>query len=332
MFNVSFPRLGLEFEINRVAFSIGGTFDIYWYAIFIVSGVLLALLYAKLNAKRFNVDMDSLLNCFIVGVITAIIGARLYYVAFSWDAFASNPMRIFNLRDGGLAIYGGIIGALLGGLITAKVQKMKLLPLLDLTMICFLIGQAVGRWGNFMNQEAFGTPTDSLFGMASEATANVAVHPCFLYESVWCALGVLLLHIFSKKWQRYYGQVTFLYMIWYGLERAVVEGLRTDSLYLPFTIGDYQPRVSQLVSIALVVAGIVLLVVFSKNGRLKQPVTVCADTKQETESETEDSENTNNKEQTIDDAQNDVQVEENLEEDKLVENNTESTKREADNV
>ena len=263
MFHVSFPGLGLDFNINRVAFTIGGI-EIYWYALCIVSGVLLALLYAKFNAKRFDVDNDKLLNCFIVGVITAILGARLYYVVFKWDYFMSDPARIFNIRDGGLAIYGGIIGALLGGLITAKVQKMRLLGLLDLTMIGFLIGQSVGRWGNFMNQEAFGVETDSLFRMVSEGTGSVAVHPCFLYESVWCALGVLFLHIFSKKWQKYYGQISFLYMIWYGAERAVVEGLRTDSLYLPFNIGSYQPRVSQLVSLALVITGIVLLIVFRK--------------------------------------------------------------------
>ena len=274
MFNVSFPGLGLEFQIDRVAFSIFG-FDIYWYALCITSGLLLALLYAHFNAKRFMVDEDKLINCFIVGVITAIVGARLYYVAFSWEEFASNPMRIFNFRDGGIAIYGAIIGALLGGLITAKIQKMKLLPLLDLTMIGFLIGQSVGRWGNFMNQEAFGCETDSLFRMVSEGTGGVAVHPCFLYESVWCALGVLLLHIFSKKYQKYFGQVTFLYMVWYGLERAVVEGLRTDSLYLPFTIGDYQPRVSQLLSVAIVIAGVVLLIVFrNKNDKINQKISV----------------------------------------------------------
>lgn len=263
MFHVSFPGLGLEFDINRVAFSIAG-FEIYWYALCIVSGVALALLYAKFNAKRFNVDMDSLLNCFIVGVITAIIGARLYYVLFRWETFSGDILKIINLRDGGLAIYGGIIGALLGGLITAKVQKMKLLPLTDLAMIGFLIGQACGRWGNFMNQEAFGVETDSLFRMASEGTGGVAVHPCFLYESLWCALGVLLLHIFSVKWQKYYGQVTFLYMVWYGIERFFVEGLRTDSLYLPFEVFGAQVRVSQALSLALVIAGVVLLIVFRK--------------------------------------------------------------------
>ena len=281
MFNVSFPGLGLQFQINRVAFSIGGVFDIYWYALFITTGVVLALLYAYFNAKRFDVDFDKLLNCFIVGVITAILGARIYYVAFRWDYFSQYPSQILNIRDGGIAIYGAIIGALIGGLIVARVQKMKLLPVLDLTMICFLIGQALGRWGNFMNQEAFGTQTDSLFRMVSEGTGGVAVHPCFLYESVWCALGVLVLHIFSKKWQKYYGQLSLLYMVWYGVERTFVEGLRTDSLYLPFTIGAYQPRVSQILSVVLVVVGIVLLIVLrNRNDKI-----LCKDIVEETNSQ-----------------------------------------------
>ena len=276
MFNVSFPGLGLEFTINRVAFSIGG-FDIYWYALCIASGVILALFYAYFNAKRFFVDVDKLINCFIVGMITAILGARIYYVAFKWDYFSQNPSDILNIRDGGIAIYGAIIGALLGGLTVAKIQKMKLLPVLDLAMICFLIGQAVGRWGNFMNQEAYGVETDSLFRMLSEGTNNVAVHPCFLYESVWCALGVLVLHIFSKKWQKYFGQVSLLYMVWYGLERTFVEGLRTDSLYLPFMIGNYQPRVSQVLSFALVIAGIVMLIVFrNKDDHIRETVDVAS--------------------------------------------------------
>ena len=272
MFHVSFPGLGLEFDINRVAFSIG-SFSIYWYAICIASGVVLALLYAYFNAKRFDVNLDKLINCFIVGMITAIVGARLYYVAFRWEYFSQNPMDILNIRDGGIAIYGAIIGGLLGGLIVAKIQKMKLLPVLDLAMICFLIGQAVGRWGNFMNQEAYGTQTDSLFRMVSEGTNGVAVHPCFLYESVWCALGVLVLHMFSKKWQKYYGQVALLYMVWYGIERTFVEGLRTDSLYLPFMIGNYQPRVSQVLSLVIVIAGIVMLIIFrKKNDHIRDKV------------------------------------------------------------
>ena len=274
MYNVSFPGLGIELEINRVAFSIGG-FAIYWYAILITTGVLLALLYAHFNCKRFCCEMDKVLNCFIVGLITAVIGARLYYVAFSWENYASDPISILYIRDGGIAIYGAIIGGLAGGLVVAKIQKMRLLPLVDMALICFLIGQAVGRWGNFMNQEAYGSPTDSLFRMVSEGTNGVAVHPCFLYESVWCALGVLVLHIFSKKWQRYYGQVSFLYMVWYGFERMIVEGLRTDSLYMPFEIFGQQIRVSQMLSFALVITGAVLLIVFRKrDDHIRDKITV----------------------------------------------------------
>lgn len=280
MFNVSFPGLGIELDINRVAFTIFGV-EIYWYAICITTGVVLALLYANFNAKRFDCDMDKVLNCFIVGMITAILGARLYYVAFEWHYFSKNPSQILNIRDGGIAIYGAIIGALIGGLVVAKIQKMRLLPLVDMAMICFLIGQAVGRWGNFMNQEAYGIPTDSLFRMVSEGTDNVAVHPCFLYESVWCALGVLVLHIFSKKWQRYYGQVSFLYMVWYGAERMVVEELRTDSLYFLKSVLGETVRVSQVLSGVLVVAGIVLLIVFRKrDDNLRQKVTVTEDKKE----------------------------------------------------
>ena len=264
MFHVSFPGLGInDLPINRTAFSIG-SFNVYWYGILIASGLLLAVLYAYFNAKRYDVNRDKLFNCVIVGIITAIIGARMFYVAFRWSDFASNPIKILDIRDGGLAIYGGIIGALIGGLLIAKIQKQKFLPILDLTMTGFFIGQAIGRWGNFFNQEAFGTQTDSVFRMISENTVIdgkvVPVHPCFLYESVWCALGFLLLFIVNRRFQRYHGQVFYLYLVWYGLERMIVEGLRTDSLYLPFRLFGYDIRVSQAISAVLVILGIILLI------------------------------------------------------------------------
>ena len=131
-------------------------------------------------------------------------------------------------------------------------------------MTSFLIGQAIGRWGNFFNQEAFGTPTDNVFRMVSENTGGVGVHPCFLYESVWCALGFLFLFIFNRKFQKYHGQVFYLYLAWYGLERTVVEGLRTDSLYLPFQVFGCDIRVSQALSAVLVIVGIILLIVNRK--------------------------------------------------------------------
>ena len=269
MFHVSFPGLGIEnLPVNRTAFTIG-SFSVYWYGILIAIGLLFAMLYAYFNAHRYDVDRNKLVDCVIVGIITSIIGARLYYVAFKWDYFSANPAKIIDIRDGGIAIYGAIIGALVGGLIVAKIKKQKFMPILDITMTGFLIGQAIGRWGNFFNQEAYGCETDSLFRMISENTIidgkNVAVHPCFLYESVWCALGFLLLFIVNRKFQKYHGQVFYLYLVWYGLERMVVEGLRTDSLYLPFQVFGYDIRVSQALSAVLVIVGIVLLVINRNN-------------------------------------------------------------------
>ncbi len=259
---VTFPKLGLEFFVNSTAFSIG-TFEVKWYGIIIAAGLLLAVLYAMKRAPYFGVDTDKLLDAVIVGVICAVVGARLYYVAFTWDYFKDDPLRIItDFHEGGLAIYGGIIGGLLGGGLVAWKKKINVLACLDLASLGFLIGQGMGRWGNFMNQEAFGTPTDLPWGMVSANTGGVAVHPCFLYESLWCLLGFVLLHFFSKKLQSYKGQIFFMYLVWYGFERMLVEGLRTDSLYLPFSIFGFTPRVSQVLSAIIVIAGIILLVIF----------------------------------------------------------------------
>lgn len=263
MYNVSFPGMGLEFTVDPIAFSIGD-FKVYWYGIIIASGMILAMFYAYFNAIRFGVDKNKLVDCVIVGVVTAIIGARLYYVAFQWDSYKDDLSQIFNIKSGGLAIYGGIIGALIGGIIVAKIKKQNILNLLDVAMLGFLIGQGIGRWGNFTNQEAFGTPTDLPWGMLSENTNGVTVHPCFLYESIWCLLGFLLLHLFSKKMQRYPGQIFYLYLVWYGFERMIVEGLRTDSLYMTFSIFGYTPRVSQVLSAVIMIIGIVMLIINKK--------------------------------------------------------------------
>lgn len=263
MHQVSFPKLGLEFEINEVALSLGN-FEIRWYALIIAAGFLLAFLYASKRARYFGVDVDGLFDCAIVGFFTAIIGARLYYVIFEWANYKDNLISILYIHEGGLAIYGGIIGALLGGCITAKIRKVNIPGLLDLVALGFLLGQGMGRWGNFMNQEAFGTPTDLPWGMLSDTTFGETVHPCFLYESLWCLLGFVLLHFYSKKFQHYRGEIGILYLIWYGSERMLVEGLRTDSLYLPFSVFGFTPRVSQILSMALVIAGVILLIIFRK--------------------------------------------------------------------
>lgn len=259
---VTFPKLGLDFFINSTAFSIG-SFEVKWYGVIIATGLMLAVLYGMKRAAYFGVDPDKLLDAIIVGVVCAVVGARLYYVAFTWDYFKDDPIRIItDFHEGGLAIYGGIIGGLLGGGIVAKIKKINVFACLDLAALGFLIGQGIGRWGNFTNQEAFGTPTDLPWGMISANTGNIAVHPCFLYESLWCLLGFVLLHFFSKKFVKYKGQIFLMYLVWYGLERTFVEGLRTDSLYLPFSIFGYTPRVSQLLSALLVVAGVLLLIIF----------------------------------------------------------------------
>lgn len=262
-YNVSFPGLGLDFTINSVAFTVG-SYPIYWYGIIIASGLLLAVLYAWRSSPRYNVDFNKLVNCILVGIITGIVGARLYFCFFQWDYYGKNPIEILYINNGGLAIYGGIIGALAGGLTVAKIQKMKIMPILDIAMMGFLLGQGIGRWGNFMNQEAFGTPTNLPWRMVSEGTGMVGVHPCFLYESLWCLLSFVLLHFYGKYRQKYSGQIFFSYLVWYGFERMFVEGLRTDSLYLPFQLFGMDIRVSQVLSFAIFVTGLVMLIINRK--------------------------------------------------------------------
>ncbi len=259
IYHVRFPNLGWSFTINRVALQFGD-FKIYWYGVIIMLGMMLAVLYAYKSAKRYNVDRNKLFNCVFVGLITGIIGARLYFCIFRWDYYSKHLNEIFAIHEGGLAIYGGIIGALLGGLIVAKIQKMKFMPILDISMMGFLLGQGIGRWGNFMNQEAYGTPTNLPWAMMSEGTGGEMVHPCFLYESLWCLLGFVLIHFYSKYRQRYAGQVFYIYLVWYGFERMIVEGLRTDSLYLPFRVFGMDIRVSQVLSALLLIIGAVLLI------------------------------------------------------------------------
>ena len=258
---VRFPGLGLDFEINNVAFSIFG-FDIYWYALIIVTGLVLAVLYAMRRSERFGLDRDDMLDVIIVGFICSIIGARLYYIIF-YDHKFDSFWDAVNLRDGGIAIYGAVIGAFLGGGLMCRKKKMSAPAMFDAAGLGFLIGQGIGRWGNFANQEAFGTPTDLPWGMQSANTGNVPVHPCFLYESLWCLIGFAVLHFLSKKWYKFRGQYFLLYLLWYGLGRAWIEGLRTDSLWLvPGVI-----RVSQLLAVLCVVVTIPLLVLGLK-GRI----------------------------------------------------------------
>lgn len=265
--SISFPKLGLEFNVNTTAFSIG-SFSVQWYGIIIACGFMLAILYGYAMAKKMNIDRDRFFDGIIVGLICGVIGARLYYCIFyPGDKYIDNPLEILNIKEGGLAIYGGIIGGLLGGGITCKLRKLKVAACIDTAVVGFTIGQCIGRWGNFINQEAFGGATSLPWGMQSDATEKVVVgpvHPCFLYESLWMLLGFILLHLFTRYKRRYDGQTTLMYMLWYGIGRFFIEGLRTDSLTVP----GLDIRVSQLISAAIVVASVVLLIVFRKRTTL----------------------------------------------------------------
>ncbi len=259
--SISFPKLGFEFNVNTTAFSIG-SFSVQWYGIIIACGFMLAILYGYAMAKKMNIDRDKFFDGIIVGLICGVIGARLYYCIFyPGTKYIDNPLEILNIKEGGLAIYGGIIGGLLGGGITCKLRKLKVLPCIDVAVVGFTIGQCIGRWGNFINQEAFGGSTNLPWGMQSDATEKVVVgpvHPCFLYESLWMLLGFIVLHLFTVRRRRYDGQTTILYMLWYGVGRFFIEGLRTDSLTVP----GLDIRVSQLISAAIALTAVVLLIVF----------------------------------------------------------------------
>jgi len=277
---IRFPKLGWEFHIDPTAFTIGSV-RIQWYGIIIALGLALAVLYCFPRMKRFGIDSDRAIDAILGGIIGGIVGARLYFVLTSWedykkDSFKDTLLAVVNIRNGGLAIYGGIIGALTVGLIICKIRKLKILPMLDIAGIGLLIGQGVGRWGNFVNQEAFGTNTDFVLGMTGgriqhfindsmqiggsmyenglEMMWEKPVHPCFFYESVWCLLGFALLAFWSKR-RKYDGQLILMYMAWYGAERFVVEGLRTDSLM----VGSI--RISQLVSAVIFIVSVILQIV-----------------------------------------------------------------------
>lgn len=250
-------------EIDPIAFTIGD-FSVYWYGVIIAIGFLIAMVYAMCRAGFFKIKIDPMIDTVIVGTIGAIICARAYYVIFNFDLFRDDLVSVLYIHDGGIAIYGSVIGALLFGGIMAKIRKINVFAMFDLATLGFLIGQAVGRWGNFINQEAFGTNTTLPWGMMSEKTGYEFVHPCFLYESIWCLIGFVLLHFVSKK-RRFNGEVTLLYVIWYGFGRFFIEGIRTDSLYL----FDTTIRISQLLAAVSCVAAAVAWIVI-KNRVLRK--------------------------------------------------------------
>ena len=252
---ISFPMLG-DWSIDPpYSFTVFG-FEIYFYGAIIALGFILAALFCAKQAAKFGLTSDDLFDFVIWLIPTCIIGARLYYVLFKLDYFLANPSEILSLRDGGLAIYGGIIAGVITGVLVCKKKKIPVLALGDLTAF----GQAIGRWGNFINREAFGVETDIFcrMGLTTPDGVTVFVHPTFLYESLWNFTGLIILYILLRRGARKYdGQFTWLYVLWYGLGRAWVEGLRTDSLY----IGTTDIRVSQLLAIVSALIAAVILIV-----------------------------------------------------------------------
>lgn len=260
---------GLTFNINPIAFEVFG-WDIYWYGILITLGVVLALFYGLKNGDRLGIKPDHIIDSFLVILPISVLAARTYYIIFDPYVTFKDFFDFSGSGFRGLAIYGGVIGAAISILVMQRIYKFNLLAALDVTSIGFLIGQGIGRWGNFVNQEAYGIQTGSdWFGMTgnviSKYNGDQLVHPCFLYESIWCIIGFFLLHHFSKK-RKYKGQIALMYGAWYGFERTFIELLRTDSLML----GGTGIRVSSLLSAVLCITCIILLIVLGNRRREKE--------------------------------------------------------------
>ena len=253
---ITFPNLGISVDPSPVALRVFGK-DIYWYGIIIAVGFVLAVVYMMYRSKDFGVTSDDTLDLVLWTVPIGVICARLYYCIFYWELYADNPISMLYIWQGGLAIYGAVIGGAVTVVIVSKVKKIKTGVFLDLASMGVLIGQIFGRWGNFMNREAHGSVTDSFFkmGLVDAAGQVTYYHPTFLYESVWNLAGFIGIHVLSKKKRKFDGEVFLLYIGWYGLGRAWIEGLRTDSLML-FSTGI---RVSQLVAIVSFVAAAAVL-------------------------------------------------------------------------
>ena len=262
---ISFPGLGIQIDPKQ-ALELG-PLSIHLYGLIIAVGLMLAVIYACKRCRQFGLTADDLTDGVLWIVPLAIVCARLYYCIFEWDSYKENPIEILYIWNGGLAIYGGVIGAALGILLFARLKKVKVGAVLDITSLGFLIGQSIGRWGNFFNREAFGAETDSFLrmGLYKRVLDNGSIinsstvtyyHPTFLYESLWNAAGFVLLHFLSKK-RKYDGQIALGYLAWYGLGRTFIEGLRTDSLYL----GQF--RVSQLLAAVTCFCGVALLMFFA---------------------------------------------------------------------
>lgn len=276
---VKFAGIAKEFSVSQTL-NLGFT-TVRWYGAIIAFGFLLAVLFGGRIAYKWKINLDKMVDVLIYGTIGGIIGARLYYVAFKWDYYGAHLGDIVKIWEGGLAIYGGLIGGLLAAYIVCKAEKLNMLNLMDMASMSFLIGQGIGRWGNYANQEAFGSFTGKNWGMMSDtvvsyisshadyyglenvdnipqyiAENDLYVHPTFFYESVWCLLGFGVLYLILRKHRKFSGQLFLTYGVWYGFERTIVEGLRSDSLY----VGSTGIRVSQLISMVLMFVCLALLI------------------------------------------------------------------------
>ncbi len=281
----------ISFRVSSILaeFSVfGHTLTIRWYGAIIAFGFLLAVLFGGRRAWVWKMSIDKMIDVLIYGTVFGIIGARLYYVFSEWDYYGKNLAEIPKIWNGGLAIYGGIIGGIAAAFVVCRVRKMNFCNLLDLVGMSLLLAQGIGRWGNYANQEAFGTNTDMPWGMTSEKVKSYIishqsvfaergfevdpekyVHPTFLYESLWCLLGFVVLYLICIKARRFSGQIALCYGVWYGAERMVVEGLRTDSLYIAGTT----LRVSQVLSGVLMLVCLVLLIALTaKYKRHPKPI------------------------------------------------------------
>ena len=315
---VSFPGLGLEFELNRVAVTLFGR-PIYWYGIIIGCGFLLAVLLCSRWAPRFGVTGDQVMDMLIFAVPAALVGVRAYYVIFYLDLYrradgSLDWAAIFRFSDGGLAIYGGIIAAALTLLIFCRVKKISFLAFADLGVHGLLIGQCIGRWGNFMNVEAYGSVTTVPWRMCSESIAGqlwskglleteeayyaildgtLGVHPSFFYESLWNFVGIFLIYFLGKKMRKFDGQIFLGYVLWYGLGRFWIEGMRTDSLYFfGLELFGVPIRTSQVLALgsALVAAVILVWQMTRKHDPKDLFVNRLAAAKQETEQSVQEEE------------------------------------------
>ena len=286
---ISFPGFGITINVSPTAFKIGSV-EIKWYALCIMLGFALAIVYVLVQGKKQGFKSDTFIDLAIIAMVFGLIGARLYYVLFRLDQYIKDPISILYIWKGGLAIYGGVILAVLASFVYCRVKKQPFLKLADIAAPALLIGQGIGRWGNFFNQEAFGVNTGLPWGMTGNIVAenirseaadikdrfgilldsSKPVHPTFLYESLWCLLGVLVLWLFYKKFKKFDGEVALAYCAWYGFERMFVEGLRTDSLILFANV-----RISQVVAAVTFITAVVLIIVFrikSKRGKRVKPL------------------------------------------------------------